>query len=76
MAFITHGAAQIIKKFLYLYQINLDLYQTLNLAPGVPTYFTNLSDPHGLMPNGYYETGGSPNYQEMYLSLPNYSDFL
>ena len=32
MATVRHGVDQIIKKCLYLYQINLDLYETSNLS--------------------------------------------
>ena len=38
MATIRHGVVQIIKKCLYLWQINSDLYETQNLTLWVPFY--------------------------------------
>ena len=37
----------------------------------VPTYHPNMFNPGGLLPNGYYKTWGTLNYQEMHLSLLN-----
>ena len=59
----------ILVSFLYLCQLNLDLYETFNESSWGTILLSQLVISGVLLHNGYYKTWGSPIYQEMHLSL-------